>query len=79
MNHAYQPNTWLAPEDRVRLTRRKTALPLLILGRDFLLYFVSLGAAISPLPLPLSLAASVWAGIMIGAIFVAGMTRVIKR
>jgi len=63
----------------VRLTRRKTALPLLILGRDFLLYFVSLGAAISPLPLPLSLAASVWAGIMIGAIFVAGMTRVIKR
>jgi acyl-lipid omega-6 desaturase (Delta-12 desaturase) len=72
MNHAYQPNTWLAPEDRVRLTRRETALPLLILGRHFLLYFVSLGLAISPLPWPLILAASVSAGVMIGAIFVAG-------
>jgi omega-6 fatty acid desaturase (delta-12 desaturase) len=72
MNHAYQPNTWLNPEDRARLMRRETALPLLILGRDFLLYFASLGVAISPLPWPLGLAASIWAGIMIGGIFVAG-------
>lgn len=72
VNDYYQPNNWLSPEDRSRLMRRETALPLLILGRDFLIYFVSLGVAIAPVPWPLSVAASVWAGMMIGAIFVAG-------
>ena len=62
MNHAYQRSSWLTPEHRARLLRRETALPLLILGRDFLIYFVSLGVAIAPVPWPLSLAASVWAG-----------------
>ena len=62
MNHVYQPSSWLTQGLRARLMRRKTALPLLILGRDFLLYFASLGVAISPVPWPLSLAASIWAG-----------------
>ena len=72
MNQVYQPSSWLTPGLRARLMRRKTALPLLILGRDFLLYFASLGVAIAPVPWPLSLVASIWAGVMIGAIFVAG-------
>jgi omega-6 fatty acid desaturase (delta-12 desaturase) len=72
MTHAYQPHTWLSPERYARLMRRQTMLPLLILGRDALIYVVSLGVAIAPVPWLLSLAASVWAGLTIGAIFVAG-------
>jgi omega-6 fatty acid desaturase (delta-12 desaturase) len=72
MNHDCQPRSWPDAEERVRFTQRKTALPLLILGRDFGLYFASLGVAIAPIAWPLCLAASVWAGIMIGGIFVAG-------
>jgi omega-6 fatty acid desaturase (delta-12 desaturase) len=72
VNDSYQPNNWLTPQHRSRLMRRELALPLAILGRDFLIYGVSLGVAIAPVPWPLSLAASLWAGLMIGAIFVAG-------
>jgi omega-6 fatty acid desaturase (delta-12 desaturase) len=72
MNHAYQPHKWLTPQNRARLLRRETALPLLILGRDALIYAAALGVAIAPVPWPLSVAASIWAGLMIGAIFVAG-------
>jgi acyl-lipid omega-6 desaturase (Delta-12 desaturase) len=72
MNGTAKTETWFAPERQARLMRRETTRPLLLLCRDFLLYFVSLGGAIAPLPLPVSLAASVWAGIMIGGIFVAG-------
>ncbi len=63
---------WFAPERQAELMRRETARPLLILARDFLLYLASLVVAIAPLPHAISLVASVWAGIMIGGIFVAG-------
>jgi acyl-lipid omega-6 desaturase (Delta-12 desaturase) len=72
MNHDCQPRSWLAAGERARLAQRKTALPLLILGRDFALYFASLCMAVAPVPWSVSLVASVWAGIMIGGIFVAG-------
>jgi acyl-lipid omega-6 desaturase (Delta-12 desaturase) len=72
MSSTAKPQTWFTPEQQAALMRRETARPLLILGRDFLLYFVSLGLAIAPLPIPVCVAASIWAGIMIGGIFVAG-------
>ena len=64
--------SWLTRERYVQLTRRRTLLPLLTIGRDVLLYSASLGLAIAPIPLSFRICASVWAGIMIGGIFVAG-------
>ena len=52
--------------------RLETARPLLILGRDFLLYCTAVTLAVIPLPLFLPLLGSIVAGIMIGAIFVSG-------
>jgi omega-6 fatty acid desaturase (delta-12 desaturase) len=71
-NESSEEDAWLSPARETELMRRETLRPLLILARDLLLYFLSLGVAIAPLPLPIRLAASVWAGIMIGGIFVAG-------
>ncbi len=72
MNATAKTQIWFAPERQAELMRRKTLRPVLILGRDFLMYFVSVAIAIAPLPHLISVAASVWAGISIGGIFVAG-------
>jgi omega-6 fatty acid desaturase (delta-12 desaturase) len=72
MDRQVSPVSWLTRARYVELARRRTVLPLLIIGRDVLLYIASLGLAIAPIPLPFRICASVWAGIMIGGIFVAG-------
>lgn len=52
--------------------KRRNALGLALLGADFAVYIGCVLIAISPLPLPLCLFASIWAGLFTGAIFVIG-------
>jgi acyl-lipid omega-6 desaturase (Delta-12 desaturase) len=52
--------------------KRRNAHGLALLGADFAVYIGCVLIAISPLPLPLCLFASIWAGLFTGAIFVIG-------
>jgi omega-6 fatty acid desaturase (delta-12 desaturase) len=63
---------FLSPEDRRRLTERSVSRALAWLVPEYLAWIVLTAVAISPIPWPLRLGASILSGTMIGVIFTVG-------